>query len=270
MTLASLVSQSARPLAWVIVNDGSNDGTGEIIDGATKEYTWIRAVHRPDRGFRKAGGGVIDAFYDGLALVSETPWDFLVKLDGDLSFGPNFFESCFERFDKNPRLGIAGGTICGMVNGTLIEESKGDPQFHVRGATKIYRKDCWQAIGGLHRAPGWDTIDEVKANMLGWKTMTFPELKLNHHRFTGNADGAWKNWVKNGLANYITGYHPLFMLAKCARRAFRSGAMTIPTGLGWGFFSGYLNRVPQAEPEVVRYVRREQMKRLLFRESLWG
>ena len=47
----------------------------------------------------------------------------------------------------------------------------------MRGATKIYKRDCWEAIGGLWVAPGWDTIDEVKANMLGW---TMPKLHEPH------------------------------------------------------------------------------------------
>ena len=89
------------------------------------------------------------------------------------------------------------------LDGAVKVESKGDPAFHVRGATKIYRHACWVAIGGLLRETGWDTYDEVKANMLGWETRTFDGLQLVHHRETGGADGTWKNWVKNGRANYI-------------------------------------------------------------------
>jgi hypothetical protein len=152
----------------------------------------------------------------------------------------------------------------------LEEESKGDPLFHVRGATKIYRRECWEQIGGLIRAPGWDTVDEVKANMLGWKTYTFPGLTLTHHRFTGNADGAWKNWVKNGLANYITGYHPVFMMLKCGKRLFAKPYGVAGLGLFWGYVSGYTRRVQRIEDkDVIAYLRRQQMNRLLLQESLW-
>ncbi len=268
-TIECVKSQTLRPMQWVIVNDGSTDNTGEIISSAEKENRWIKGVHRPDRGFRKAGGGVIEAFYDGYRFVAEGEWDFIVKLDGDLSFGPDYFSSCLQRFTMDPKLGIGGGTICDKVGGILVEESMGDPPFHVRGATKIYRRECWKAIGELIQAPGWDTLDEIKANMSGWKTGTFGGLKLHQHRQTGAADGRWKNWVKNGLANYIAGYHPVFMLAKCVRRAIRTHSVTVTAGLGWGFLTGYLKRMPQAEPKLVRYVRREQVKRLLLKPSLW-
>jgi glycosyltransferase involved in cell wall biosynthesis len=263
-------SQTLRPQKWVIVNDGSIDHTRQIIDVAAKQHSWIQPVHRPDRGFRKSGGGVIEAFYDGYKLVADEPLDFIVKLDGDLSFEASYFARCFERFEADRKLGIGGGTICSATNGELAAEAKNDPPFHVRGATKIYRQECWQEIGGLIKAPGWDTVDEIKANMLGWKTYTFADVKLQHHRHTGTADGTWKDWVKNGLANYITGYHPLFMLIKCGKRSFSEASPKVGAALGWGFLSGYLKRVPRIEREVIRYVRREQLKRLLLQPSLWS
>jgi len=165
-TIESVASQTIKPVEWVIVNDGSTDDTGKIIDQYSKNYPWMHIIHRENRGFRKSGGGVIEAFYDGYNSLKSKDWDFIVKLDGDLSFKQDYFEGCFERFRANPKLGIAGGTICHLINGILKPEK--NPQFHVRGATKIYRKVCWDAIGGLIKAPGWDAVDEVKANMLGW------------------------------------------------------------------------------------------------------
>jgi biofilm PGA synthesis N-glycosyltransferase PgaC len=270
-TIDSVVAQTLKPQKWIIVNDGSTDNTQQIIDDAAKQYSWIQAVHRPDRGFRKSGGGVMETFYDGYRLLSEESWDYLVKLDGDLSFEPTFFSDCLTRFDVDPKLGIGGGTIWGEVSGVLREESLGDPPFHVRGATKIYRRACWQAIGGLIKLTGWDTLDEVKANMVGWKTYSFPEVKLIHHRYTGNADGVWKNWVKNGRGSYIIGYHPLFMFFKCARRLPEWPYGIISAALWYGFVTGYLLQIPRnTEPDVVRYLRREQIRRLLLRPSIWA
>jgi len=142
--------------------------------------------------------------------------------------------------------------------------------FHVRGATKIYRKDCWDAIGGLLKAPGWDTLDEVKANMMGWKTQSFTDLKLAHYRPTGAADGTWLNYVNNGTANYISGYHPLFMLLKCIKRLTEKPYIVVSAGLMYGFISGYIKRIPQVEDrELISYLRKQQMKQLLFQESIW-
>jgi glycosyltransferase involved in cell wall biosynthesis len=269
-TIDSMVEQTLRPQKWIIVNDGSTDKSGEIIDRAARENPWIKALHRADRGFRKAGGGVIEAFYDGYAVLGAEGWDFIVKLDGDLSFAPSYFADCLERFRHDDKIGIGGGTICSAASGGHDPESQGDPPFHVRGATKIYRRACWEAIGGLLKAPGWDTVDEVKANMLGWTTCSFPDMKVTHYRFAGDADGSWKNWVKNGRANYITGYHPAFMLFKCVSRLMERPRGVAAAGLFWGFFGGYFQNVPQVEDrDLIKYLRQQQIRRLTFRDSLW-
>lgn len=267
-TIHSMIEQTVRPLEWVIVNDGSTDMTGEIIDQYAKKHSWIRVVHRDNRGFRKAGGGVIDAFYDGYQSLQEKNWDFIVKLDGDLSFASDYFERCFEIFKKNKKLGIGGGTIYNLIKGNpVIEEG---PLFHVRGATKIYRKECWEGIGKLINAPGWDTLDEVKANMLGWKTMSFNGIQVIHHRFTGQADGTWQNWVKNGRANYISGYHPLFMIAKCIKRIFERPYLISAIGLSYGFVSGYWKSIPQIEDaDLIKYLRKQQIRKLTLGDSIW-
>ena len=269
-TLDSFVRQTIRPALWVIVDDGSTDRTGAIADAAAAEHNWIRVVHRPDRGFRQPGTGVVQAFNDGLALTKETPWDFLVKFDGDLAFSPEYFAQCFSRFDEDKTLGIGGGLICRQSADGLVGESKGDPAFHVRGATKIYRRACWEQIGGLFMAPGWDTLDELKASLLGWTTRTFRELKIHQLKDTGSADGTWRNWVKNGRANYITGYHPLFMLAKCVKRIFSDPYVIGAAGLGWGYIQGGLQRVPQVpDPALIKYVRQQQLRKLTGRPSIW-
>lgn len=269
-TIDSMVAQVHRPDRWVIVDDGSTDATGALIDTAARLHPWIVALHRPDRGHRQQGGGVIDTFYDGYRSVAAEPWDFLVKFDADLSFAPDYFARCLEHFAREPDLGIGGGLICHGPPGRLARESAGDPEFHVRGATKIYRRACWRDIGGLVHAPGWDTIDELKANMLGWRTRTFADVPLRHHRRTGTADGTWRTQVKFGLANYITGYHPLFMALKCLRRCARPPYLLGACGLLWGYCTGYLRKLPPVDdPALIRYVRRQQLNKLRLRPSLW-
>jgi hypothetical protein len=106
--------------------------------------------------------------------------------------------------------------------------------------------------------------------MKGFETCTFEDLILIHYRYTGAADGTWKNWVKNGRANYTTGYHPVFFILKCILRLVQKPFGTMSLGLLWGFFSGYLDRsAPRPEKELVRYIRNQQMNRLLFRNTIW-
>lgn len=270
-TIASVTRQTVLPLQWILVDDGSTDGTSEILDNHAAQTSWIKVIRRDDRGCRVAGGGVIEAFYAGYSALSDQNWDFIVKLDGDLSFPPDYFEQCFKIFETEQTLGIGGGTICQLENGQLRVDSVGDPLFHVRGATKIYRRACWEKISPLIKAPGWDTIDEVKANLHGWTTRTFTDLKLLQHKPTGGADGSWRNWFKNGRANYITGYHPLFMLLKCVKRALHKPILIESMALLAGFCSGYLLRIPQVpDEEAIRYLRRQQIRRLLLQDSIYG
>ena len=267
-TLRSVVSQTILPVEWIIVDDGSTDLTGHIVDKYVEQYSWVHVVHRKNRGFRSSGGGVIEAFYEGYNALNEKDWNFIVKLDGDLDFDANYFEKVFECFRQSQDLGVAGGEIFNIVNGVQILEQC--PRFHVRGATKIYKRECWDAIGGLLVAPGWDTLDEVKANMLGWTTRTFPDLKLIHHKFTGSADGTWGGWVKNGRANYIAGYHPLFMTVKCLKRAFQKPYVISALALYYGFLTGYLGGVEQVpDPELILYLRKQQLNRLFMRDTIW-
>jgi poly-beta-1,6-N-acetyl-D-glucosamine synthase len=269
-TVKSLAQQTIAPAKWVIVDDGSTDQTIRLAEQAAEQHPWISVVRRADRGFRQAGTGVIQAFYDGYAVVAGEQWDYVVKLDGDVTLPADYFERCFAHFEANEGLGIAGGTVCKRVAAGLEPESRVDPPFHVRGATKIYRRECWRQIGGLLRQPGWDTLDEVKANMLGWITVTFPEIQLEHHRPAGGAYGTWNNWVKNGFANYVAGYHPLFMAIKCLKRSLNAPVVIGALGLGWGFVSGYVRGGEQVKDRaLIRYFRRQQISRLLGRPSLW-
>jgi len=267
-TIASVVAQTVRPRLWVMVDDGSSDGTGRLIEEAARGLEWIKAIRRQDRGNRRAGSGVMEAFYDGYRLVEGESWQFIVKLDGDLSFAPDYFEKCFDIFQREPRLGIGGGLVCTNLNGKTKEEFK-DPAFHVRGPAKIYRRECWQEIGGLIQAPGWDTVDLIKAQMLGWNTLTFSGIHLVHHRPTGGAYGSWNNWVKNGLANYITGYHPVFMACKCLKRMLHKPHIA-GIGLWCGFMKGYFKKIPQVgDRAMIDYLRTQQWRALTFRHSLW-
>jgi poly-beta-1,6-N-acetyl-D-glucosamine synthase len=269
LTIDSIVKQTTRPVEWVIVNDGSRDSTPQIIDDATRSYSWIRAVHRLDRGYRQSGGGIVAAFLEGLKSLQTHDWSFLCKLDGDLSFDPSFFESALQKLEDDATIGIGGGVLYyHREDGRRVLETH--PRFHVRGAVKIYRRKCWDAMGGLWVGPGWDTVDEVKANMLGWRSQSFFDLHMTHHRPTGATCGRWGGVVKDGRIDYVVGYHPLFMLAKCARR-LKSWPYVVASGaMLCGFLSGYLKRLPRVnDPKLIGYLRRQQMNRLLGRESIW-
>jgi biofilm PGA synthesis N-glycosyltransferase PgaC len=289
-TIESMLQQTIRPAQWILVNDGSSDRTAEIIEHWAAKEPWIVAVHRTtisandvpnsaeadavapsgskaNRGRRARQAKEIEAFYEGYERITVTDWEFLVKLDSDVGFESDYFERCLAEFHADSKLGVGGGVICHWQEGELQIETT--PSFHVRGATKTYRRLCWDQIGGVLRGAGWDTIDEVKANMLGWSSRSFTQLKVVHYRFTGAANGAWQNAIKNGVWNYISGYHPLFMLLKCIKRLFEKPHLT-SVGLFYGFLLGYIQRIPQIDDkDLIRYLREQQLRKLAFRTTIW-
>jgi poly-beta-1,6-N-acetyl-D-glucosamine synthase len=268
LTIKSILCQSIRPIKWVIVNDGSTDSTEKIIDRYASQNEWIHAIHRNNRGYRKSGGGVMEAFYEAYKILRSDNWNYIVKLDGDLSFAVDYFEKCFMHFHKDSKLGIGGGVIYHNIDGKLRFEKT--PQFHVRGASKIYKRECWDAIGGLWPAAGWDTIDEVKANMIGWRTYSFKELPVIHHRYTGSADGLFRDRMKHGVACYVSGYHPLYVLASCVLRLVKKPCFIGSVAIMYGYIKSYINRPARlCDRTYYAYIRAQQLRRLCGMQTIW-
>jgi poly-beta-1,6-N-acetyl-D-glucosamine synthase len=267
LSIDSMVRQSVRPREWVIVDDGSRDRTGQIIDEAAATHPWIHAVHRADRGHRQWGAGIIEAFYSGFDVLTFRSWDFMCKLDGDLSFEPGYFEDVMQKFDESPSVGIGGGVLYHYENGKKVMERH--PMFHVRGGVKMYRRACWEALGGLWVGPGSDTVDEVKANMLGWSTTSFADLHLEHHRPQGSW-GRWRGMVKDGRVDYVYGSHPAFLTAKAIVRLLRPPYVLGSFALVYGYTTAWLKGTPRVDdPALIRYLRRQQLARLTGRNTIW-
>jgi biofilm PGA synthesis N-glycosyltransferase PgaC len=267
-TLEAMVAQTVKPLEWVIVNDGSTDRSEEIVAGYCARYPWIRQLNLAGLGARQPehyGGHVVDLIYDGVRHIETKDYDFIVKLDCDVSFAPTFFEMILDTCRQHPRLGITSGVSFAVLNGVLAEE-KAAPD-HTLGATKVYRRTCFEEIGGLVASMGWDGIDEMKARMLGWEAWPL-RLMVMHHRPEGLALGLMASGIERGKGSYFMGYHPLFMIFRCLLRMLKPGLATDGVGMLIGYFSCWFrgdSRVP--DENLIRYLRRQQIRRLLLRRT---
>lgn len=170
-TLDSVVAQTLRPALWVIVDDGSTDGTPAILAEYAARHDWIRVVPKPDRGHRAVGPGVIEAFYAGHDSVEAAAFPYLCKLDLDLDLPPRYFETLVERMEADPRIGTCSGKPYIRRGRALVSERRGD-EMSV-GMTKFYRRACFEAIGGFVREVMWDAIDCHKARQLGWRAVSW-------------------------------------------------------------------------------------------------
>jgi poly-beta-1,6-N-acetyl-D-glucosamine synthase len=240
-TIEAVLKQTARPKRWVIVDDASTDKTPMILDRYANEYHWIQLI-RIDRGAeRSLGWAEIRAFSAGYDLVRDEDYDFIVKLDGDLDFPPDYFALLMERFHQDEKLGIASGE-CMERNEKGWYPSSGPP-YHAVGASKVVRRKCFEDIGGfvLHR--GWDTVDEIRAQAKGWKTKHFDDVKFFHLRNEGAAAGSISTGVLHGEVYYWTGGGALFLFLKFLHRSMSCRPYLIG-GLAmlWGYFRLWVTR----------------------------
>jgi biofilm PGA synthesis N-glycosyltransferase PgaC len=261
-TIKSVVSQTIKPAAWVIVDDGSKDKTRDIIERHSQQYSWIKVLSLPDTGERRAGSGVIAAFNKGYVILEDLPSDFIVKLDGDLSFDDQYFEKIFSKFRGNPRLGIAAGWVYDLINRRLRPHIY--PKNHVRGCIKTYRRECFRDIGGLIPTLGWDGIDEMKARMNGWETESFKDLEVLHYRAMGSVGGILRGRLRDARGACVMGYHPLFMLGRCVFKMFFDKPYAIGgfAMLAGFFFYKFKGVRPINDQPLIKFIRREQMRRL--------
>lgn len=264
--ISSMTTQSRPADRWIVIDDGSADATAEILDTAASNCSWIEPHHLPRNRNRADGGeSVIMRF---LPRKEWGTWDFLLRLDADLTFAPNFIESLLKEFERDAELGIVGPILLERDGGQWNEIEQ--PVHHTRGAAKMYSSRCFSAIGGLQTGLGWDTIDELHALMLGFHCRHVRHVPAYHHRPQGSAYSMWRARLVAGRAAYRAGYSTLFMLARAA-----SYLLTPPCLLGSavmlaGYFEGFATRTPRAaSPELVRFVRRQQLRRLLMLETLW-
>jgi glutamate dehydrogenase/leucine dehydrogenase len=262
-TVASVANQTVLPVRWVIVDDGSTDRTPEILADAARLYPWITVVTLPNRGFRSLGEGEVDAFNAGLARLENTEYYFLAKLDGDVLLPPRYFSSLFARFADHPRLGIASGAFPAVVKNRIRERALNP--WNTAAHARMYRRECFEDIGGLARCLGFDTIDELKAQMRGWTTQSFKEVRGIHLRPAGSSTGAWQTGLeREGRAAYWCGAHPAFALARGIRELAR---LPVLGGLFFlkGYFSCWLTNAPQyGEQDVRDFARKRQLRRLIL------
>ena len=202
-TLESLVNQTFIPEKIVVVNDNSTDGTAEIVEAFTKKYAFIEQVHHVSESKHLPGSKVIRAFQKGFEEL-DSEFDIVVKLDSDLILPKNYFEKIVAVFQSDHQVGMVGGVAYIEKKGRWILENLTDKD-HVRGAFKAYRKKCFEEIGGLKPAMGWDTVDELLGRFYKWKIVVLPNLVVKHLKPTGSTYAKRASY-KQGEAFYTLGY----------------------------------------------------------------
>lgn len=258
-----MIDQTVLPAAWVIVSDGSTDRTDQIVRGYENRYPWIRLVRMPEHIDRQFAAKVY-AFNEGYNTIKNREFEIIGNLDADLTFLPDYFEFLLGKFIDDPALGVAGTPF-------FEEESKGyDYRFssieHVSGACQLFRKKCYEDIGGYTpiKGGGIDWVAVTSARMNGWKTRTFTEKSLLHHRKMGTGRGnILSARFRLGTEDYYLGSHPLWELTRALYQMQFKPYILGGLMLYAGYVVAALKKTKRPIPDnLVRFYRAEQMGRL--------
>jgi len=264
-TLDSMVAQTLRPALWVIVDDGSTDATPAILADYAAKHDWIRVVQKPDRGHRAVGPGVIEAFYAGLDTVSDlSPYLAIGKLDLDLDLPPRYFETLIDRMVADPRIGTCSGKPYIRRGDDLISERRSDDMSV--GMTKLWRRSCFEAIGGVVREVMWDAIDCHKARQKGWRAVSWdePDLRFEHLRPMGSSQvSIHEGKRRHGFGQYFMGTDPLYFTATAVFRAMEPPYVLGGLSMLQGYFGAMLRGERRLDdPELIAFIRAYQRRAL--------
>jgi poly-beta-1,6-N-acetyl-D-glucosamine synthase len=265
---AALAAQTRRPVAWVVVDDGSTDETGELLAELAAEHDWVQpapaaAVAEEELALGRREGRALEGFRSGVRTLPERA-DVVVKVDADVDFDPDYFERLLERFSTDPSLGIASGTCYEQEGGQWVRRTKADTT--VWGAARAYRWDCLSAVMELEPRMGWDGLDELSVQLRGLRTETFVDLPFRHHRPEGGREhSALHHGEALGRASWYMGYRPTYLVMRSLYRARRQPAAL---AMLWGYLAAALRGDPRCPDErVVGELRERQRLRAALRRG---
>jgi biofilm PGA synthesis N-glycosyltransferase PgaC len=263
----SLAAQTLLPDAWIIVDDGSDDGTEVLAAELAANHRWISLEASGRRGGALASGRregrALDSFREGVERLPRAV-DVVVKVDADTSYEPDYFERLVDCFATHPDLGIAGGACYELEDGTWVRQRV--TRTHPRGASRAYRWECIDSVMTLDARMGWDGLDEARAALLGYRSEMLIDLPFRHHRKTGGRErSALRHGTAQGRAAWYMGYRPSYLVLRTLYRMRRDPGSI---GMILGYAAAGVARAPRhAEPEVVRHVRSTQRLGALIRRG---
>lgn len=257
--------QTLPPLKWVIVDDNSTDATEEEVQSYCRKFPFIHLLKLNNEGDR-AFSSMANAVKAGYASLQDLDFAFVAKIDADIEIQPDCIEVLLKKCIADEQIGRAGPALVVRTKGKTYHHLA-TPNWHVSGGLEMFRRECFEQIGGLRRLTygGTDTVADIMARMHGWKVRTFRDVQVVHHGRVSEVGGSMsKGRFRQGVQDYSLGYHPAFFVVKMIRRLVHRPYIIGSIQQGLGYLYAFLRRVDYAvEDDVVSFLRREQKTRLL-------
>lgn len=263
--IRSVIAQTVQPHKWIIVSDGSTDGTDEIVGRYAAKHDFVELC-RISEDHPRNFAAQVNAINRGLSLLSHSDYDFAGNMDADITLEPDYFEKLLNKFRDDPKLGLGGGTIYERSGNGDFKERRGNNVTSVAHACQLFRRECFEQMGGVYFPlpyGGPDTHAEIVARMNGWRVMSFKDLKVFHHRPTASVGGVLRGKFRQGKMDYSLGTLPLFEVFKLLRRTLMEPFLIGSIVRFAGFLDAYRLKERRAVPDhIVFYLRQEQRQRL--------
>jgi glycosyltransferase involved in cell wall biosynthesis len=261
--IQSMVVQTVQPVKWVIVSDGSTDGTDAIVKKHAAQHAWIELERRPERQTERHFAAKVEAFNAGHARLKGVDYDLVGSMDADISFDADFFAFLLGKFAEDPKLGLGGAPF---KEEGLEYDFRFSSAEHVSGALQLFRRECFEQIGGYVpiKGGGIDVIAVWSVRARGWHTRTYTEKFYRHHRKMGTAkDSLWRVKFKDGRKDYALGVHPLWEVFRTVYQMTKRPVLIGGMALGLGYVLSMVTRAERPIPdELMRFRRADQMARL--------
>jgi len=170
--IESVLNQTCQNFEILIIDDGSKDNeTIQVLRNLDTPKTKV---------YRKENGGPASARNFG---IGKSKGQFILTLDADDKFAPDFLKKGLEILDSKPQVGMVTSYITRIYKNSEIKAklSGGDVSAFVikneASASLLYRYKCWEDAGGYDEdIPGFEDWEfALNVTKQGWTVHSIPE-----------------------------------------------------------------------------------------------
>ena len=264
--IQSMVKQNVKPVAWFIVDDGSDDGTYQIIRKATSEYSWIHNLKIETKSAYDIEEHYAFVCREGFKYAlnyceeNNIGFEYIALSDADMMYPKNYFYQLLLFLSNNSDFGIVSGKILIMSqSGDIYKEGKTYIDIdQPRGSGRVWRKETFEQTNGYILAKSPDSVSNIMTLLKGWKIKQLAHVECYQLRDTGGKIDLWSAYFSRGKRSHYLGANPLSVLNVLIDLILiyrQKNSMTKSLAYFSGYFRSFIWREDQIEnEEVKRYI----------------